>query len=242
MTRDEMLAAALPEHRAVIRRLVTQYLPNKVGADADDLAQEAYVAMWRAVDAEADNHAAYLVTAAKRRMASIVAGRTQLGTQGRAPSSFKPRGEETRHRIREFIRGFHAEHPGKEPSKAAIGRALGLDRSTISEQMSRMDVRDHDETLPDQPATSLDALLDAYGWDAAVHADGTLDGVLLAYHDGEIAQALAALPKAWRDYVIDRFWHGMSERETQALRGQAVKWYRVRPVLAEKLAHLETAV
>lgn len=46
-----------------------------------------------------------------------------------------------------------------------------------------------------------------------------LDSVLLAYHEGEILAAINALPPAWREYVILRFWGGWTNAEISARQG-----------------------
>jgi RNA polymerase sigma factor (sigma-70 family) len=236
--RNALIAEAMPEYRRTLTSMARSMCPNS-HADVDDLIQEGYIAMWRAAEARAENLAAYLTTAARHRMLDVVRGRAQLGTKGAAATSFKPRGEETRRRIREFQREWRAEHDGQEPTKAAIARGIGLDPSTVHEQMKRMGVMQAVDAPP--VATSLDALVDDHYWSALLEAPDVLDGVALAYHHGEIAEALDDLPAHWRQYVIDRFWHGMSDAESNARRETSVRWYRVRPVLAERLAHLADA-
>jgi RNA polymerase sigma factor (sigma-70 family) len=64
-----------------------------------------------------------------------------------------------------------------------------------------------------------------------------------SYHDGEIAAALQQLTLRQRDYVVARYWHGMSAKELDAHFGvtncAAAYWNtRVRSGLAEKLGHL----
>jgi RNA polymerase sigma factor (sigma-70 family) len=233
--RNALIAAAMPDYRSALYRLAWSMCPNGY-ADADDLMQEGYIAMWRAADADVDNLAGYLHTAARNRMTSVVRGDAQTGTKGKAPSSFKPRGVETRRRIREFQTAYRAEH-GQEPNKSVIARGLGVHPTTVLEQMTRMGVAD---TAPTGLPSSLDALVEAHGWEAPLEAPDVLDSIALAYHRGEIAAALDGLPDAWRQYVIDRFWHGMTDAESNATRGTRVRWYRVRPILAEQLGHLAT--
>lgn len=43
----------------------------------------------------------------------------------------------------------------------------------------------------------------------------TLQTIDQAYHDGRVAAALDALPPRQREYVVARFWHGISTTELQ---------------------------
>lgn len=115
------------------------------------------------------------------------------------------------------------------------------------------DRRPGPKTEPPQ-TVSLDALMhnDTTGSDGEeslsgsfrelLHGPDLLDGVELAYHDGTLAQALDALPPADRQYVVLRFWHGLSDREIAAEQRKTYKfvwqrWHRtIRPRLQEALA------
>lgn len=83
--------------------------------------------------------------------------------------------------------------------------------------------------------------------DIVVVAAETLDRVLLAYHYGEISQALNDLPERHREYVLLRFWGGYSNAEIAAQRGilgkEIERQWRVliRPRLAGVLSHLAGA-
>jgi RNA polymerase sigma factor (sigma-70 family) len=71
-----------------------------------------------------------------------------------------------------------------------------------------------------------------------------VDHVMMAYHHGEIMQALNELTFRQREYVFDRFWLGMSNPEIAARRGLSTgeverQWRcTIRPHLVEKLVHL----
>lgn len=71
-----------------------------------------------------------------------------------------------------------------------------------------------------------------------------LDGVEYAYHEGQIMQALNALPPEHREYVFMRFWMGYNEPEIAAYTGRTKAnvnrtWHQViRPRLQEHLANL----
>lgn len=81
--------------------------------------------------------------------------------------------------------------PVQEPGKDDRGRERSL-------------VRRYEPT----PAFSHDELLDA-GLDSLLWANNPLEGVELAYHHGEIADAIAALTPGQQRYVYARFWCGM---------------------------------
>ena len=50
-------------------------------------------------------------------------------------------------------------------------------------------------------------------WDVQIEASDRLDSILMAYHEGEILQALADLPERHRLYVVLRFWGGWTNAE-----------------------------
>jgi DNA-directed RNA polymerase specialized sigma24 family protein len=237
--RNARIETVFPEWRDTLRGMAWSMTPNPY-ASVDDLIQEGYIAMWRAADADAENLAAYLTTAARHRMLSVKDGRPQLGSSGPAPSSVKPRGEQTRQRIRDFQRTYRSEH-GDDPSQAQIARELGLDPSTVSEQVRRMRTFTV-VAVPSDAPLSLDGLLDAGSHEPVdPRVADLLDSVTLAYHHGEIREAIAALPESYRDYVVDLFWHGLTERESNRKRATGVRWERVRLRLVESLAHLSGA-
>lgn len=67
-----------------------------------------------------------------------------------------------------------------------------------------------------------------------------LPGVELAYHYGEIAQALAELSPKQREYVILRFWYGYDQPAIQAHFGYVPRgvWAAARKKLSVALANL----
>jgi len=87
-----------------------------------------------------------------------------------------------------------------------------------------------------------------WGFEHLLEAADLLHSVDLAYHAGEIAECLNALAPADRAYVHARFWQGKTDTEIAAERGVSNKmlgtrWKRtIRPVLAERLAHLAGAL
>lgn len=70
------------------------------------------------------------------------------------------------------------------------------------------------------------------------------EGVIMAYHHGEIAQALDSLTPRQREYVELRFWRGMEHPELEAHFGYnpgslwSAKKGGARVRLAKELAHL----
>lgn len=89
--------------------------------------------------------------------------------------------------------------------------------------------------------------LDDPDLDVHLAAAGVIDAVMLAYHDGEIAEAINALAPDHREYVVLRFWGGLSNQEIAARQGKAASylssaWVKViRPRLLERLDHLAVA-
>jgi hypothetical protein len=79
-----------------------------------------------------------------------------------------------------------------------------------------------------------------------VAAADVLESVQLAYHHGEILQAIAALPANHRQYCYLRFWGGYTNVEIAAIQGvkagnMARMWTEsIAPKLADSLAHLAT--
>lgn len=82
------------------------------------------------------------------------------------------------------------------------------------------------------------------GLGTLLSAPDLLDGAALAYHRGELREALSALSEADRDYVVRKFWGGSTDREIEEDRGERrgasyQRWNRrIRPMLAERLEHL----
>lgn len=76
-----------------------------------------------------------------------------------------------------------------------------------------------------------------------IDAGAEVEGIELAYHQGEIATALAHLTAQQRDYVRARFWGGLTYTELNArfqMNSTGIwKWARRR--LAAELEHLEVA-
>lgn len=84
--------------------------------------------------------------------------------------------------------------------------------------------------------------------EALLEAADLLDAVELAYHHGEICEALDGLREDHRRYVVERFWHGKRDVEIAAEMEVDKRllnlWWRrtIRPALAERLQHLQEAL
>ena len=80
--------------------------------------------------------------------------------------------------------------------------------------------------------------------DEVIDAGELVDDVAVAYHHGEIIQALNALTFTQREYVFARFWLGKTNPEIAAERGLSAgeverQWrVNIRPVLLDELHHL----
>lgn len=131
-------------------------------ADVDDLAQEGYIAMWRALDTFDPDRGAlppWLTRAAKMRMHDVVRRDVQFGQD-------------------------YKRNPG-----STDGRSVSL------EALAAPELADFEDRTADRLA----------------------EGVALAYHHGQIHAALQNLPESQRQYVVMRFWFGMSNPEIQPL-------------------------
>jgi DNA-directed RNA polymerase specialized sigma24 family protein len=84
----------------------------------------------------------------------------------------------------------------------------------------------------DDETMGIDEIVDSSDW---------VDEVIRSYHDGEIAEAMAALTFTQKQHVYARFWCGMTEDESAALQGVSKAtvsrhWTNdIRPRLARKL-------
>jgi len=76
-----------------------------------------------------------------------------------------------------------------------------------------------------------------------VHLESSVDEIEHAYHDGEIADAIAALPRAQRAYIERRFWHGWTTSALDIYFGNGYKlWKPARDRLADQLACLRGVI
>lgn len=105
--------------------------------------------------------------------------------------------------------------------------------------------RDTSRAKPSDPRAHRDDLvsLDDLSVQSIIAAAGLLEHVELAYHYGEIHQAIAELTEDERRYVVMRFWHGMNEPEMQPYFAVNVGWvwrghHGARAKLRARLEHL----
>ena len=113
-------------------------------------------------------------------------------------------------------------------TKAALLRMTDVARrGKYTGKPSRVGKKGTAEQFP-QPADPT------WGWMDVVKAPDLIDSVMLAYHQGEIVEAINELSPEDREYVVRRFWKG--ETSTSADRTAWVR--RIRPALKERLEHL----
>lgn len=119
-----------------------------------------------------------------------------------------------------------------------------IERRKWTGQETTRGVPRHDR---DRYTDSLDALIDGGLGDLLAAAE-VLESVTLAYHYGEIQQALDSLEPVQREYVYLRFWMGLSGAEIEAKTGvkpstQLFRFKRnVVPALRARLGHLAGAL
>lgn len=84
-------------------------------------------------------------------------------------------------------------------------------------------------------------------WPLLIEAADVLSGVEMAYHHGEILDAIRALPLNHQEYVMLRFWGGFTNVEIAAVQevnaGNMARMWKdsIRPRLGEALHHLVDA-
>lgn len=98
------------------------------------------------------------------------------------------------------------------------------------------------ETRVDWQGLAADGAEDSLG--SLLEAADLVEAIEWAYHHGEIAEAINSLPSEHREYVVKRFWQGMTDTEIAAAWGMnqkavSLRWNRrIKPALTEALAHL----
>lgn len=205
----------------------------------DDLVQEGYIAMWRALGTYNPDKGAldyWLKRAATNRMRSVVSGETMTTNLGpKSKEGFtQPRGNETRKRIEDCL----AASP--KATLKEIADTLGMSEATIHYHRKKMGTLDTAASLTKE-TVSYEAMMEA-GWD--LEGPGHLDGIEVAYHAGEIVRALDVLTPAQRRYVVARFWGGKNKAELTYLFGYdpASLWRDAKPRLQTRLAYLRELV
>lgn len=212
----------------------------------DDLVQEGYIAMWRALgsyDPLMGKLDYWLKRAATDRMRSVVTGGSMTTTLERKDTTgfVTSKGNDTRSRISEYVK--------QNPSATGveIAKALGISEGTLSYQRKKMGTVATASVMSNR-VVSLDAVImdsEQSDWmpEGLWHHD-SLDGIDVSYHAGEIYDALDCLTASQRKYVVARFWGGMNPVELRDLFGYDPNslWKTAKPKLQLRLEYLREMV
>lgn len=222
-----------------------------------DLVQEGYIAMWRAFETYDPDKGAldwWLKTAALHKMKSVISGGTMTTNQERksAAGHTTKKGDETRKRISAYTSANPAA------SGVEIAKALGISQATLSYQRSKMNTVTLSKNAKETETVSLNHLMDVlqYGAGSGQTKRGTeftpeelqycddLESIEVAYHSGEIQDALDLLTPAQRQYVVARFWGGKTASELKELFGYDPHslWATAKPKLQLRLGNLRELV
>ncbi len=91
--------------------------------------------------------------------------------------------------------------------------------------------------IREKPATPVDT-----DWDWVQESVGSQElqeSILMAYHQGEIYDAVASLPPRQREYIFRRFWLGETDKSIRNVIPNSPRvWGPAREELSRKLAHL----
>ena len=230
LTKDEQLDLILPDRRRWLFRVAYNMTTGE--AEQEELAQEGWIAMWRALDTYDSESGIpmvnWLQTKARFRMIDVRNGKPLIGEDRERASNVSPRGVEARQKIREALK----KHP--EATGAELSRLTGISQATISVQRKKL----NEDIEPPKTFASLEALLDE-GFDLTA-ADLVIEQVITGYHEGEILLALNSLTPAERKYTVLRFWGGMQTKELTQEFGYDPNslWKSAKVKLASVLSHL----
>lgn len=101
-----------------------------------------------------------------------------------------------------------------------------------------------DVEIPVSTLVEAESDIEATVWSRLAFADNA-DALVLAYHEGEIWDAVHSLPEDERRYVILRFYRGFTHTESMVYLGRNTKtgslWCQAKARLQHKLAHLVEA-
>lgn len=205
----------------------------------DDLVQEGYIAMWRALGTYNPDKGAldyWLKRSATNRMRSVVTGETMTTNQEKKSrnGTTQIRGNETRGRIEAYIQ----QNPNA--TGVVVAKALDISQGTLSYHRSKMGTVTVSDAMTKQ-TVSIDAMTEV-GWE--LEGPDHLDDVEVSYHAGEICEALDVLTPAQRKYVVARFWGGQTNAELCDLFGYdpSSLWRTAKPRLKIRLAYLRELV
>lgn len=237
---EEFLAGAWIRNLAISIARGTEH-------DAQDLAQEGRILAWKAASRWSYNGSlyhfqGYLRQQARWGMLKIAASKEKGGGRSHTGSA-KPSTHYQTDEVIDRVRRAQVELrrlDGKDPSQVRLAAHLGLHRTTVAKALQNMHYAREDVVYR---KTSLDGLLEALGVDAITEGAIHLGDLEMAYHHGEIMQAVEGLPEVWREYVRLRFWEGYNDSEAErALSVHRSTWHKtVRPTLVRELAHLGAA-
>jgi DNA-directed RNA polymerase specialized sigma24 family protein len=119
-----------------------------------------------------------------------------------------------RREIDQFRIRYHLQM-GTYPTVQVIAESLGMTLSSVSRYLNN----------PAVEATgirefSLEEMLDSnQGFESLIAEVELTDMIILAYHRGQIVQALDSLPAAQKRYVVLRFWCGFVTSELKTVFG-----------------------
>lgn len=212
------------------------------GANAhDDLVQEGRIAMWQALDTFKEDSGQlphWLTFKANGHMLDCVRRGHWTGHE-RKETGATAAGIAKRRQIDAFRGRFKVE-TGVYPTQQQIAESLGMSLASVNRYLNN----------PATEATggnefSLEMLLDSdEGFHSLLSAADLVDSIMLAYHRGQIVQALDKLSPAQKRYVVLRFWCGFVGNELTAVFGYepgslwTSKKNGAREKLREELAHL----
>lgn len=173
----------LPRYKNWLLKIAWEYSSNL--SEVQDLAQEGYIAMWKALQTfdESKNIklSTHLMNKARWRISEVRARGTYTGM----------------------------------PSRAGKRHTAGTEANKNTEQSVDMSESMFDIEISDN-----------------------IDSILLAYHHGEIMEAINSLPVQQRKRVYDRFWKNDYDAKNSAW------WFGkrigARDRLKERLGHLES--
>jgi RNA polymerase sigma factor (sigma-70 family) len=207
----------------------------------DDLVQEGRIAMWQAIgtfDESKGSLPSWLTLRANGHMLDCVQRGTWTGKDKRNPGATS-NGIARRREIDRFQTRYKME-TGVYPTTQVVAQSLGMTLSSVSRYLNNPAVE-----ATGASEYSLNELLDSdQGFESLLTAADLVDQIILAYHRGQIVQALDTLSPAQKRYVVLRFWCGYVGNELTTVFGYepgslwTSKKNGAREKLRKELAHL----
>lgn len=226
------------------RRMVVKVVIDR--AKWDDAEQEARIAMWKAAaDWSPDKslpfreflHSRAHLRARGYAIDGWATGHPKTQSEVGVPRWSQESGRQLVAQVSATIRAFR-QSEGRDPTNKEIAVEVGINPSSVSKVKARIG-----QPSESFSTHSLDELLE-WGTDLFLEAPDLIDSVTLAYHRGEIYQAVDQMPEPARTYCVLRFWHGLTDAEaSRELPGwhKHLLYREVKPLLRERLAHLVDA-